>query len=340
VRLQVILEPNLTPDQVRDLGLLAEAVGIDALWIQNYATGPDPFMTLVPLALASRRIRLGVVVVSPQELHPLKLATALLTLHELSHGRAAVVMGRGGEWVGVMDGDFTPRVAALEEALAIVRGVAGGSPQPFAYRGRHYRAQFFRTPWRTQSSAPLVYAGVTKPRMLAMAARAADGIMLADLGLPAAVAPRLSVVSAGLAACGRSPDTLVTSDFVGFHVKADPAAARAEARRELIIRAWLSPDWLRPFLAPDEIEFVQRHKRAFIRAYRAHSPVIEGVPDDLVAKLVHGLTITGGTDDFEPVRERVAGFAGLGLNELALRVHDEPAAAIRLIGSRLVPLFH
>lgn len=342
MRIQVILEPNLNADEVIELGLLAEAQGIDAVWIQNYATGPDPFMTLVPLARASRRIQLGVVVVSPQELHPLKLATSLLTLHEFSKGRAAVVLGRGGEWVGVMQGDFTPRVAALKDALTIVRQAArgGGHGAPMTYAGTHYQAHFYRTPWRTVSRVALVYAGVTMNRMLTMAAQTADGILLADLGLPRVVAARLKVVDAALVGTARLRKELRLSNFVGWHVKVDSAAATAEARRELIIRAWLSPNWLRAFLTPEENAFVQQHKRVFIAAYQNRSPVLDGIPESLVAKLIDGLTISGTTDHFEPVLARLHDFAATGLDELALRLHDDPAHSIRLIGERVVPLFH
>lgn len=342
MRIQVILEPNLNADQVVELGLLAEAQGIDALWLQNYATGPDAFMTLVPLALASRRIQLGVVVVSPQELHPLKLATSLLTLNELSNGRASVVLGRGGEWLGVMQGDFTPRVEALKDAITIVRQASRGSDHgaPMSYEGRYYQARYYRTPWRTVTHAPLVYAGVTMNRMLAMAAQTADGILLADLGLPRMVAERLGVVDAALTAAARPRKELRLSNFVGWHVKDDDDATLAEARRELIIRAWLSPDWLRAFLTPEETDFVQEHKRVFIAAYQKRSSVLDGIPEPLVAKLIDGLTISGTTGDFEPVLARLHDFAATGLDELALRIHDDPAHSIRLIGERVVTRFH
>ena len=52
--IHIILEPDVTPAEVVELGLLAENCGIRGLWVQNYATARDPFMTLVPLARAWR----------------------------------------------------------------------------------------------------------------------------------------------------------------------------------------------------------------------------------------------------------------------------------------------
>jgi alkanesulfonate monooxygenase SsuD/methylene tetrahydromethanopterin reductase-like flavin-dependent oxidoreductase (luciferase family) len=339
MKIDVILEPDLTADQLLEIGLLAERAGIHGLWVQNYATAPDPFMTLVPLARASQRLRLGVVVVSPQELHPLKLATSLLTLNEMTRGRASVVMGRGGEWVGVIGGELRPDVQALEEALSIVRRAARGEgrKRPLTLEGKRYRARYFRTPWLHDHAPALVYAGVTRDRMLAMAARVADGVMLADLGLPRVAAGRVRHAEEALAAAGRYRHELRISNFVGWHVKADPAAVAHEARRELVIRAWLMPDWLRAFLPEDEVAFVQEHKAAFLNAYRTRTGRIEGVPEDLVERLIDGFTIAAPLADIDKALARVREFAAAGLDELALRLHDDPADSIRIIGKHVIP---
>jgi alkanesulfonate monooxygenase SsuD/methylene tetrahydromethanopterin reductase-like flavin-dependent oxidoreductase (luciferase family) len=338
LKIDVILEPDLTADQLVELGLLCEQAGIHGLWLQNYASAPDPFMTLVPLARASRRLRLGVVVVSPQEMHPLKLAVSLLTLNEMTGGRARVVLGRGGEWVGVIGGTFRADVLALEEALQIVRRAARGEGRERALTvaGRHYSVRYSRTPW-IGAEAPLVYAGVTRDRMLAMAARVADGIMLADLGLPRLAAERVRHAEQALVRAGRPRSELRISNFVGWHVKTDPAAVAHEARRELIIRAWLMPDWLRAFLPPEEVEFVHAHKSAFLDAYRTKSGRIHGVPDDLVERLIDGFTITAPLAQIDTALQRVAQFAAAGLDELALRLHDDPATSIRIIGEHVIP---
>jgi hypothetical protein len=47
MKIHVILEPDITPDQLVEIGLLAESLGIAGLWVQNYAAGADPFMSLV-----------------------------------------------------------------------------------------------------------------------------------------------------------------------------------------------------------------------------------------------------------------------------------------------------
>ena len=95
MRVDVLLEPDRTPAQLTELAQLCEKSGIQTMWLQNYVACRDPFMSLVPAALATRRVGLGVCVISPWEMHPVKMANALLTLQEFSGGRAGLVIGGG-----------------------------------------------------------------------------------------------------------------------------------------------------------------------------------------------------------------------------------------------------
>jgi alkanesulfonate monooxygenase SsuD/methylene tetrahydromethanopterin reductase-like flavin-dependent oxidoreductase (luciferase family) len=341
MQIHVILEPDVTLDELTELGLMAERYGIAGLWVQNYATAMDPFMSLVPLARASQRIRLGVVIISPQEMHPLKMATSLLTLNEFSRGRASIVIGRGGEWLGMMGADFKPRVSIVGDAVEIVRRAARsvGTGKAIDFTGESYRARYFRTPWTRETQPARVYAGVTKDRMLQMAARCADGVMLADLGLPSVAGDRVRLIEQALAACGRERAEFRISDFVGWHVKQDREAVYREARRELIIRAWLARDWLLPFLSEEEADLVQRKRPAFLAAYRNKTGNIEGVPADIIARLIGGLTITSPADQMDEPLKRLRQFQEAGLDEICLRLHDDPGESIRLIGERVIPHF-
>jgi hypothetical protein len=61
------------------------------------------------------------------------------------------------------------------------------------------------------------------------------------------------------------------------------------------------------------------------------------VPDELVTKMIKNISFAGGLDQIEPAIDTLKEFADAGLTEIALRVHDDPADAIRLIGERVMP---
>jgi alkanesulfonate monooxygenase SsuD/methylene tetrahydromethanopterin reductase-like flavin-dependent oxidoreductase (luciferase family) len=122
VQLDIILEPNLTPAEVAEVAVAAENYGFRTLWHSNYHQNPDAFMALVPAALATSRIKLGVLAISPYEIQPLKIGNALLTLNEFSNGRAIAAIGGGGSVMGACGIPQNPK------ALRIVRGVRSAEP--------------------------------------------------------------------------------------------------------------------------------------------------------------------------------------------------------------------
>ncbi|MBL8224430.1 MAG: LLM class flavin-dependent oxidoreductase [Chromatiales bacterium] len=331
--IDLILEPDLTPAQIAELGVLAEQYPFRAIWIENYVRARDPFLSAVPLALATSRLKVGIVVVSGYEMHPLKMANALLTLNEYCHGRAMLTVGGGGEWPGVMQVGYGRRIQGFREAADIVTAAVSG--KVVNYPGQVYKSRGYVAHWHRERP-PLVYGGATGPRMLRAAAHACDGTMLSDIALPMLDKP-LATIRDALAAEGRDPAAFRISNFVAWHVKEDRAASLREARRELMLRGWLEREWLEPLLSRDDVEFVMAHKQAFLQAFRDRSGDIKGVPDPVVDALVEGLSCAGDLRDLDRHTERLREFARHGLTEVALRIHDDPADSIRMLGERVLP---
>ncbi len=96
MRIDIIIEANNSADSVAELSRLAESHGLGGVWVSNMHDTRDPFINFVETARTTERIHLGPVAVSPYELHPLKMATALLTLNEIAGGRAHIGIAAGG----------------------------------------------------------------------------------------------------------------------------------------------------------------------------------------------------------------------------------------------------
>ncbi len=331
--LDIILEADLTPDQITELGLLAEQYGFRAIWAQNYARARDAFMSVVPLARATSRIRVGVVIVSPYEMHPLKIANAALTLNEYCGGRANVAIGAGGEWPMVMKVGYGKRITGTREAIEIVKRSFEAPVVNFS--GEVYHAQGFAAPWHDHPP-PLVYDGASGPKMLRMAAGVADGVMMSDVH-PEMLDRRMPLLKQALKDHGREDHDFRISNFVAWHVKEDREQSLTEARRELIIRGWLDRDWLVPYVSEQEADQIVRNKWPFLKAYRERHGNIEGVPAHVVERLVEGLSLAGDHSDIERHIDRLHKFAAAGFTEIALRVHDDPADSIRVIGDKVLP---
>jgi 5,10-methylenetetrahydromethanopterin reductase len=333
MQIDVMLEPDQTPKQLADLAVLAEGYGLRALYEQNYVSARDPFMCLVPAALATSTIRLGVCVVSPYEMHPMKIGNQLLSLNELCEGRAEVVIGGGGFWVSRMGMKPERMVRAIREAIEIVKGDPKGAQ--LNYQGKIYTAYTYSRDWATDP-APIVCAGASRQQMLLMSTQVADGVMFSDVIRPL-VDEAVATLRSGLKDNGRPESGFMINSAIAFHMKADREASMREARRELITRAILGEWYLRSFMDDAEVTIVRDNIKSFYSAYRARSHVIQGVPDAILDKLVDNLTIAGDLHDLDARIAELRDYAATGVTQICFRTHDDPAFAIRLIGEKIAP---
>jgi 5,10-methylenetetrahydromethanopterin reductase len=337
VDVDLILEPDLTPQQIAELGLAAEDYGIRGLWTSNYFAHWDPFLSLVPLAQTTTRLLMGALAVSPFEMHPLKIANALLTLNEMSRGRAMVAVGAGEGNLDAMDLKKPQKVVlAIREAIEIVRAAGRGGLKG-GYDGEIFNVNLpCAYDWLT-ATPPRVYGTAYRFMMMRMEGRIADGCFVGCTP-PEIVEPAMENVRAGIARREHPPEDFRVNTFWGWHIKDDRDAAFRESRRELPWRARkLDPELTRLYLDEDEVKIVTDNYQHYVDAYFGHSDDVKGVPKEISDKLAAGLTSTGGLEDLDREIERFRTFGRAGLTEIALRLHADPMDALKIIGERVVP---
>ncbi|MBL8223999.1 MAG: LLM class flavin-dependent oxidoreductase [Chromatiales bacterium] len=332
--IDIILGAGHTAAQVEELGALAEDSGIHTLWVSSFPGERDAWLSLPGLARQTRRLRLGVLPVSPYESHPLRLLETLYTLNEQAGGRASVLVGGLGRSVARVTG-LKPvrRVAAVRDCVRILTGVR--PDRPLDYTGSEFSLTGYQPRWISEPR-PFVGVGATGPRMLAMAGEFADGVMMSDVPL-VRMPEVLGHIDAGLAAGGRGRHAFRVNNFFAWHIGTDREAALADARRELCWRGLLQPWHTAGFLGDEQAAWVEANWPLFLQAFLKRTDRIEGVPEPLVDSLVQNLTFAGGLDDIPRVAAELHAFAEAGLDQVALKVHGNPAEAIRLIGDRLLP---
>lgn len=333
MNIDVILDARALADEIASLGRLAERYGLRTVWVSSLLDARDPFTNFSVLARSSTSIRMGPIAVNPYEMHPVRIATALLTLNELSQGRAAIVVGGGGEALEALSIEPVRRVRAVRECIEIIRRAAAGDVVD--YRGELYRVRGYHL-WWVEAAAPLLYVAANRPQMLRMAARVADGIMLSDLP-PSLVTEAVKLVDDTLAAPGRARHGFRINNFIAWHVYEDRRRAVREACQWLWLRGLFRRWVLETFLDESDCDLVLSRRAAFQKAFLDETPVIEGVPERILEALVEALTLTGSVSELDRMIGRLKQFQSAGLTEIALRIYANPADAIRLIGERIVP---
>ncbi len=316
-----------------ELGRLAEDVGLGGVWVSNMNDARDPFINFVPLAMQTEHIRLGPIAISPFELHPLKMASSLMTLNEVAGGRAQIVVGAGGGTATAMGLKPTRVVRAVRECVEILKASATG--KPVSYHGEIFDVGWYNPAW-IQNSPPCLYVGANGPQMLRAAARYADGIMVSDFTIERVRWAR-EIIDSSLVAAGRTSADFPLNNFWAWHVKDDAAAARREACIWLAVRGTIYPNYIGDILDEDEASIVTDNIQSFIRAYHHKTDRIDGVPDAIIDRIVAACTSASSVAALDVEIERMQQFKATGLTEIALRIYADPAASIRLIGERLVP---
>ena len=335
MQVQIFLEAGIPPAEVAALGELAEAKGIQALWASSFPATREPFLCLSALAARQLDLQLGVVPVSPYEQHPLKIADALLTLHELSGGRGAITIGGMGHSVMRVTGlEAKRRLTAVRECVEILQAAASG--EPVDYHGEIYTLTNYQADWLNALPPPRIYVAANGPGMLKMAGQVADAVMLSDMPL-SRMGEVNAAMQAGRTATDKTAEPLRLANFFAWHIKDDRQAAIAEARMELIWRGLLLPAYTAPFLGDEDAAFVDANRDAFLQAFLTRNPDIAGIPEHIVAALVENLTFTGGLEDIDRVVAHLQDFSAAGLDEVTLKIHGDARAAINLIGDRLIP---
>jgi alkanesulfonate monooxygenase SsuD/methylene tetrahydromethanopterin reductase-like flavin-dependent oxidoreductase (luciferase family) len=338
MRIHFVFQPD-SAERFRTLGLLAERLGFEAVWTANLLSARSPYVAMSLLARESRTLRFGPVAVSPFEEHPLKIANSLLALNELAGGRANIVIGGGG---GTLIGmglkpartSVYPRmVRGVRECVEFLRQVSPG--RALDYEGSVFQIHGYQPTWAT-ATPPQIYIAASKPQMLRLAGRIADGVMLSDLTL-AALPAALAEITRGAAANPAPAQRPLINNLLAWHVKPDRAAAYVEARRHLWVRGIWERARLEPWLSPADCEVVMRSLPAWQKAYSEGSPVIPGVTERIVNSLVDGLTLTGNYAAVDRLIGKLRAYQDAGVDEVSLRLYDEPESSIRLVAEHIVP---
>ncbi|MBT8422830.1 MAG: LLM class flavin-dependent oxidoreductase [Gammaproteobacteria bacterium] len=333
MRIDLIIESDKSAADFTRLGHLAEDYGLGCVWVPNNANGRDPFVNFTPFALESSRIAMGPMAISPFELHPLKMGLALLSLNEIAKGRAAIVVGGGGGVAENIGQRPKQVIQPMRECIEILNMMAAG--EAGRYEGDYFPVSWLDTRWVTQPP-PMIYAGANGPKLVASAAEYAAGIMASDF-VPERLHWLHQIIDPLLEKRGINPVEYPVNNFWAWHVKEDPAEAQREARMWLCVRGTLYDDYIHDVCDPDEAQIVTDHLGSFTRAYYKKSPEIEGVPDEIVDKIVAHGTSASSLDNIDAEVERFRSFERAGLNQISLKVYGNPETAIKNIGEHIVP---
>ncbi|HWP65104.1 MAG TPA: LLM class flavin-dependent oxidoreductase [Candidatus Limnocylindria bacterium] len=258
--------------RVRDQAQLVEELGYDVVYFPDHLVyeGPerqrmeDPAfdsMTMAAIAAqATRRVRIGHLVLCNLFRHPAITAQSLATLDHLSGGRALAGLGSGWtetefRMTGIAYPPIAERLRMLDESLTCIRGL--WQEGPFTHEGEffHFREADLQ-PKTVQKPHPRIVLGGGGKGLLRVAARHADVLnVIADVGRRGyislagatkldgdAVRAKVDFVRAEAARLGRDPQAIEISNFAFAMVLAESAEAARSLREGMAAGLGVAPD--------------------------------------------------------------------------------------------------
>jgi coenzyme F420-dependent glucose-6-phosphate dehydrogenase len=225
------------PRELVELGVRAEEVGLDSVWVSDHLQpwrhegghAPSALAVLAALGERTERVLLGTSVLTPTfRYNPAVLAQQLATIALLNPDRVVLGVGTGEALNEISVGltewpDFKERWARLREAVRLMRELWAG--ERVTFDGDYYRTVDATIYDRPEGGVP-IWVAAGGPQMAKYAGRVGDGfICTSGKGMDLYTDKLLPAVDEGLAASGRS-----ARDFSRMlEVKLSYAATREEA---------------------------------------------------------------------------------------------------------------
>ncbi len=204
----------------------AERGGFSNLWITDHFNNRNVYAYLTTAAIYTNKITFGPGVTNPYMVNPVITAQAVATLNEMAPGRVALGIGAGDkttlESVGT---EMTKPLAAIKETVEIFNKITSG--ETVAYQGEVFKTAGAKFMFKPKGKIP-VYVGAQGPKMLELAGRIGDGVLI-NASHPKDVEYAMASVKEGIRQAGKSQDQVDVAAYTSFSVHEDLTKATKAA---------------------------------------------------------------------------------------------------------------
>ncbi len=324
----------------------ADRGGFHSVWLSEDPDGWDAIAVAAAAAPRTERIYLGTGVTNPFLRHPIQMALALATLDRLTGGRAFLGLGRGQPefyrfGLGI---EAREPLVALAETLQLLQQW-WQPPYRASLDGKHFRIRDWPLSVTPVQHRIPIYLAALGPQARALAARFADGILIADFASELFLSQILPELRATVVAAGRDPRAF--SVFLrGNLVLTDDPEPELEERKVVFALLCTLPGMAQQVIVPgfDTERLIVDLRRIlgtedYLRAGRPWHDLRKSIDPRVIRKLVPTellaqLCLVGSAKE---LRARLARLAALGVTHVFARAlpQPDPEDYQRLVGELL-----
>lgn len=220
------------PSEASGIAAELEAAGVTHLFISE--AGNDAMTTAAAIGLATRTATIGTGIANIYLRHPYELAMAAAGVDDLSQGRLVLGIGTAHQITNVsgLGLDMTRALSRMRDYLTALRGTLEAGRTPPDVRTDRYRIVGPRVAWNTDRRIPIVL-GALGDRMLRLAARSADGVIL-SLATLEQIRRARSLLDMTAEQAGRDPREIQIYAVVNTCLQPTRREARSILRQSLV----------------------------------------------------------------------------------------------------------
>ncbi|GGW31716.1 oxidoreductase [Streptomyces lucensis JCM 4490] len=199
--LGAVFRPQLPPERLRAVARLADAVGLEELWLWEDCFLEGGVSTAAAALAWTERVRVGIGLLPVPLRNVAVTAMEAASLERMFPGRATLTVGHGvQDWMGQVGARAASPLTLLGEHLDALRALLRG--ERLSVGGRYVKLTDVALDWPPAQPVP-VLAGATGPRTLHLSGARADGTLLTAATSPDGVRRARRIVDEARAEAGR-----------------------------------------------------------------------------------------------------------------------------------------
>lgn len=307
----------------------AEDAGFHHVWITDHYNNRNVYSTMTDIAYNTNRILIGSAVTNPYVCNPVWTATAIFTIDEISGERAIFGIGAGDKMtLNAIGIKWEKPLIAVKEAVEIFKQL--NDTKKCTYHGAFFDIPNARIKKKPSHKIP-IYIGAQGPKMLALAAALADGVLV-NASHPRDFSPAVEALKEGVREAGRDISEIDVAAYTSFSIdeKRDKAVKKARIVAGAI--AVGSPDFVleRHGIEPGTVSAMKE----MVAKQDFESMKEGGVPDEVV----EAFSIAGTPEDCV---EKIRALEKVGVTQIVtgMPLGKSKTDAIKLIKENVIPHF-
>ncbi len=317
--------PNFPSQQCLDMGVKAEQLGFDGVWLaDSHSVFRDAYALLAALALKTTTLKLGTAVTHTVTRHPAVMANSWSTLDELSNGRG--IMGIGIGESAVFNLGLKPeKLAAFEEKVNTIRALIEG--ETIEYQGTEIKSAWSHT------KVPIIMA-CSGPKSLQLGGKIADGVLYQVGANPDFHRYALANIRKGAEATGRDFNDLKIYSRLACSIGDDREAARNAVKGYCSVAAGTTYKTVpREYFSESLYQQLKDFKDHY--DYAEHGSNVAQHSKWLTDDIIDAVSVSGTPKEAIP---RIQEIVDMGIDGFVIPfAQQDPAAYLELFADKVMP---